>query len=63
MFFGNITDELDFLEIPVKSFSIDKNSIELRLPEKLKVISQSGDNSILIKGSREFIEKMAEDNE
>ena len=63
IFFDNTPDEIDFLEIPVKSFAIDKNMIELKLPDKLQIIHHEGSNSILLTGSQEDIEKMMEGNE
>ena len=63
IFMDNSSGEIDFLEIPVKSFEIDKNILKLKLPDKLKVIPQESDDSILITGSKEDIENMMEDNE
>jgi trk system potassium uptake protein TrkA len=60
MFYENA--ELSLLEFPVKSFSFDKNNIEIILPDNLKLIPQEGENRILISGSKEDIEKMIEEN-
>lgn len=63
IFWDNTQGEIDFLEIPVKSFEVDKNIIKLNLPDKLKVIPQESEDSILITGSKEDIENMMEDSE
>lgn len=63
IFLDNIFGEIDFLEIPVKSFKINKETIELKLPDKLKVIPQESNDCVLITGSKEDIERMMEDNE
>lgn len=62
IFMDNNSDEIDFMEIPFKSFEIDKNIIKLKLPDKLKVIPQESDDTILLTGSKEDIENMMEDN-
>ena len=51
------------MEIPIKSFEVDKNIIKLNLPDKLKVIPQQHDDCIIITGSAEDIENMMEDSE
>lgn len=38
IFFDNTSDELDLLEIPVQPFMIDKNLVELKLPDRYKII-------------------------
>ncbi len=38
IFFDNTSDELDLLEIPVQPFMKDKTLIELKLPDRFKVI-------------------------
>ena len=38
IFFDNTSDELDLLEIPVQSFMIDKTLVELKLPDRYKII-------------------------
>ncbi len=62
MFFNNTSEELNLIEIPVQSFMFDKDRIELKLPENLKVVSNPEDNKISITGSKEDIEKMIEEN-
>ena len=62
IFFENNSDELNSLEIPVYSYMIDKNMMELKLPENLNVVLNEGDNKILITGSEEDIEKIIEEN-
>ena len=63
IFMDNILGEIDFMEIPIKSFEVDKNIIKLNLPDKLKVIQQQNDDCIVITGSAEDIENMMEDSE
>ena len=63
IFMDNILGEIDFMEIPIKSFEVDKNIIKLNLPDKLKVIPQQHDDCIIITGSAEDIENMMEDSE
>ena len=38
IFVDNTSDELDLLEVPVQSFMIDKTLVELKLPDRYKVI-------------------------
>ena len=38
IFFDNTSDELDLLEIPVQPFMKDKTLVELKLPDRFKVI-------------------------
>lgn len=38
IFFDNTSDELDLLEIPVQSFMADKTLVELKLPDRYKII-------------------------
>ena len=60
MFYENT--ELNLLEIPVQSYTFDKNQIEIKLPNNLKVSSNESENRILITGNKEDIEKMIEEN-
>ena len=62
MFFDSITEGLNLFEIPVKSYLFDKEFIELNLPDNLKIVSHEEDNKIFIRGSKEDIEKMIEEN-
>ena len=38
IFVDNASDELDLLEVPVQSFMVDKTLVELKLPDRYKVI-------------------------
>lgn len=62
LFSENDSNELSLLEIPVQSYMIDKDLMELKLPDSLKVIVHEGDNRIFISGSKEDIEKMIEEH-
>ena len=62
MFFDSITEGLKLFEIPVQSYTFDKEQIELKLTDNLKVITSEEDNKIYLKGSKEDIEKMLEEN-
>ena len=56
------TNEFKLLEIPVKSFIIDENLIELQFPDNFKVVHQENTDKIYISGSKEDIEKLIEEN-
>lgn len=62
MFLDNTADGLNLLEIPVQSYTFDKDMIEIKLPNSLKVIPQEEVNKIVITGSKEDIEKLIEEN-
>ena len=62
MYLENNPEELNLFEIPVKSYMFDKEFIELQLPDNLKIVPHEDDNKIFIRGSREDIEKMVEEN-
>ncbi len=38
IFFDNTSEELDLLEIPVQPFMVDKSLVELKLPDRFKII-------------------------
>ena len=61
MFYENTSDDINLLEIPVQSYMIYKEIIEIKLPEHLKVLLK-GDNRIFITGSKEEIAKIIEEN-
>lgn len=61
MFFDN-DDKFNLLEIPVKSFIIDENLIELQLPDNFKVVRHDNTNKLYITGNKEDIEKILEEN-
>lgn len=61
MFFENNSTEFNLLEIPVQSYMIYKDIIEIKLPEHLKVFLKE-DNRIFMAGSREDIAKIIEEN-
>jgi len=56
------TNEFKLLEIPVKSFIIDENLIELQFPDNFKVVHQENTDKIYISGNKEDIEKLIEEN-
>ncbi len=62
LFFENDSNDFNLLEIPVRSFVIDENLIELQLPENFKVVHHENSDKIYISGSKEDIEKMIEEN-
>lgn len=62
IFVENTPNELDLLEIPVQSYIFDNDSLEVQLPDNLKVILKENDNKILISGSKEDIENMIEEH-
>ena len=62
IFSENDANEFKLLEIPVKSFIIDENLIELQFPDNFKVVHQDNSDKIYISGSKEDIEKMIEEN-
>ena len=62
IFNDNASNEFDLLEIPIQSYMFDNDLIELKLPDNLKVILKENNNKLLISGSREYIEKMMEEN-
>ena len=62
MFFDNNSDEFNLMEIPVKSFIIDENLIELQLPDNFKVVHHDSTDKLYITGNKEDIEKILEEN-
>jgi len=54
--------KFELLEIPVKSFIIDENLIEMQFPSNFKVTHQENTDKIYISGSKEDIEKLIEEN-
>ena len=62
VFFEDDTNEFNLLEIPIKSFIIDENLIELQFPDNFKVVHQENTDKIYISGSKEDIEKLIEEN-
>ena len=62
IFTESTSNEFDLLEIPVQSYMLDNDLIELKLPDKLKVILKENDNRLLISGSKEDIAKMLEEH-
>jgi len=64
VFFDNDTDtdEMNLMEIPVKSFVIDQNLIELQLPDNFKVVHHDNTDKLYITGNKEDIEKILEEN-
>lgn len=62
LFFENNSNDFNLLEIPVRSFAIDENLIELQLPENFKVVHHENDDKIYISGDKEDIEKILEES-
>ena len=63
IFTENNSNEMDLLEIPIQSYVVDNDLIEIKIPDNLKVILKENDNKLLISGSREYIEKMIEEHQ
>ena len=60
--FSEDNTNFELLEIPVKSFIIDENLIEMQFPANFKVTHQENTDKIYISGSKEDIEKLIEEN-
>ena len=61
MFWENDSDELNLLEIPMQSYAFDRDTMEIKLPDNLKILFNETETKILISGNQEELQKMIEE--